>query len=108
VDDESSSILQVDLHRLDKKTHVLSEDVILLQLREVPPPPLPASAVRARAALTKTQLKVVMRFVETGAGAKELAAELGMKLGTVNKHLENARARLGVSTSGAIAARITR
>jgi DNA-binding CsgD family transcriptional regulator len=108
VDDESSSTLQVDLHRLDKETHLLSEDVILLQMREVPPPPLSARAARARAALTRTQLAVAMRFAATGASDKELAAELGMRVGTVHKHMEDARARLRVSSRGAVAARITR
>ena len=106
--DEPTSILQVDAHQLAKERHALSEDILLVQMREVPPPPLSARAARARAVLTKTQLEVAMLFAATGASDGELARRLGMRQGTVRKHMEAIRERLGVISRGAIASRIMR
>jgi len=107
-DEPSSMILQVDVHQLAKERHALSEDILLVQMREVAPPPLSARATRARAVLTKTQLEVAMLFAATGASDGELARRLGMRQGTVRKHMEAIRERLGVISRGAIASRIMR
>ena len=69
--DESAAILQVDVHRLAKETHALSEDVILVQMRRSPRLPVREGAL-ARASLTRTQLTVAMLFATTGASDEEL------------------------------------
>ena len=107
-DDASPFILHVDVIPLAKVTHVLSEDILLVQMRELPPPPLSARAVRARALLTPTQLEVAILFATTGDSDEELAKRLDTSEGTVRKHMQSARERLGVSSRSEIAALIMR
>jgi DNA-binding CsgD family transcriptional regulator len=100
------SVLQVDVLQLVDATRAVAGDIILLEMREVTPPPLSPEATRARASLTPTELKVALLFACTGASNEELAKQLSISEGTVRSHMQDIRKRLGATTRGEIAARI--
>jgi DNA-binding CsgD family transcriptional regulator len=104
--DEPARILQVDVSGLPERSYVLPDDAMVIQMREVPPPPLSAAATRARELLTRMQLRVAILYATTGASDEELAKRLGISEGTVRTHMGAIRERLGVKSRGEIAARI--
>lgn len=101
-----TSILEVAAHQLDKETHTIPENVVLLHMREMAAPPLSEEARRARASLTPMQLEIALLYARTGGADKEIADRLSLSPNTVRTHMQNIRQRLGVGTRGEIAARI--
>jgi DNA-binding NarL/FixJ family response regulator len=96
--DGSTSFLLVDAHHLDKETHVLSEDTILLSMREVQAPQVVARAQPALERLTTREQQVALLLASTGDSWKQIADKLKLSLHTVRTHKFNIYKKLGVGT----------
>jgi DNA-binding CsgD family transcriptional regulator len=83
--------LEVRVHRLAKETHAIGQDVLLVKLREGPAPALPAggNAAAVFAKLTGRQLDIARLLIRTSLSYKEIAAHVGVKIGTIRKHVEH-------------------
>jgi DNA-binding NarL/FixJ family response regulator len=89
------TLLQINVHDLAKEAHALREDVVLVVMNELSPPPPPVlSPVLLR--LTARQREIAALLGDTPASYKEIAARLGRKEGTIRTHVEHIYRALGI------------
>jgi DNA-binding CsgD family transcriptional regulator len=95
--DDGHSLAEVSGHRLSRETHAIGEDLFLIMMREILLAP-PAAAFRASGAMTERQREIARLLVETGDSYKQIAGTLGIKGGTMRKHVEHVYRALGVQS----------
>lgn len=93
---EPGSWLQVTTHRLVSDAYDLMEDILLVVMEEVVVPSSPAEEPPVRERFTPTELRIIRLLASTGGSRKDIAAQLGRSLLTVNKHLEHIHEKAGV------------
>jgi DNA-binding NarL/FixJ family response regulator len=90
--------LDVNLHLLNKERHVIADDVVLMELKEVVlDAPLDSEASRAiLGELSPRERDILVQIVTTGLAAKSIADKLRISPRTVEKHIQRIYDRLGV------------
>jgi DNA-binding CsgD family transcriptional regulator len=93
-----AAALEVNAYQLAREPHALSEDLVVITMKELFAPAAAASLLShsALAPLTRTQRRIALLLVNSGDSIKQIADVLSIKDGTVRKHAENIYRALGV------------
>jgi len=78
--------IMVEAHHLKKERHAISEDMVLITIKEVVPQK--HGALEANQ-LTPREVDIAQALSETGDSYKEIAAKFAIKEGTMRKHAQN-------------------
>lgn len=70
--------------------------------------PIVEQPAKPHAVLTRAVMRVVLEVARTGGTDAELAAALGLRVGTVRSHLKVARTAVGVDTTQKLAVAVAR
>ncbi len=100
---DARSTLLVDVSSLAKETHVLSEDLHMIVMREL----LHERAAGAElSSLTEREQEVCLLLARTALDQKHIADKLAISRGTVRKHVENIYRKLCVTSRQELTARV--
>jgi len=110
------AMLEVSLHKLAKEHHAISEDLTLIELREIPLVfrDSPAAArdeaegpARPRDALSPRENEIAILLTTSGLSYKQIALELHISEGTVRTHVERIYRAFGVHSRAELNARLS-
>lgn len=99
----NGSRIEIRVYHIDKETHAVGQDLTLVKLTEDDP-----FAALESAGLTSRQLQVARLLVSTSLGYKQIADRLGIRVGTVRKHVENIYRHFGVHSRPELIERLSR
>jgi len=98
-------MLELNVHELAKERHAIREDLILIELREIPlaptqrdgPAPIaPETMKQLLPSLSPREREITILLVTSGLSYKQIAARIGISDGTVRKHVEHIYRSTGV------------
>ncbi|MDI1451539.1 helix-turn-helix transcriptional regulator [Polyangium sp. 6x1] len=85
-----AGFLEVGTHKLTKETHAIDEDLVLVEMREIPLPEGSFGGSRMLLEkLTPRQREVALLLSKSDLSYKEIANALELKEGTARKHVEH-------------------
>ncbi len=103
---DNTSVLEINLHHVAREHHVVTEDVTLVVLREIPLQLAPIVATKASVldSLSPRQHQVATLLVNSGLSFKEIAIQMHISEGTLRKHAEHVYRALGVRSRAELGA----
>lgn len=99
---DTRSTLLVDVSSLAKETHVLSEDLHMIVMREL----IHERAGAELSSLTEREQEICLLLARTALDQKSIADKLQISRGTVRKHIENLYRKLCVTRRQELTARV--